>query len=141
MIKNFPKSRVCVIDVYPALVQGIKKAREFANKHNFSLSSADGKRILFGFCIKNIQEIFSKAESPYTKVLCLSKKQAPRKLTPFIENHFSKIIERCPFPYCGIHELTSPDLEMAAQNSLEKTTSKKRSFEKLITSLKLRNVQ
>lgn len=140
MIKNFPKSRVCVVDGYPALELGIKNAIDFANKHNVSLSSSDGRKILFTFCIKNMQEAFNKAQSPYSKVLCISKKGASKKITIFIKNYFEKIINRCPFPYCGIHELTSPDLELAAQNSLEKATSKKQQFDKLIKTLKIRNV-
>ena len=140
MIKNFPRSRVCVVDAYPALEQGVKKAIDFAAKHNISLSSPDGRRLLFGFCIKDVQESFAKAQSAYSKVLCVSKKSASKKMTTFIENYFPKIINRCPFPYCGEHELDSPDLEIAAQNTLENIVSKKQAFNKLVKSLQLRNV-
>lgn len=140
MIKNFPKSRVCVVDAYPALELGLKKAIDFASKHNLSLASADGRRLLVSFCIKDIQEAFNKAESPYSKVLFVSKKSASKKIASFINNYFDKIINRCPFPYCGVHEIASPDLEAAAQNSLEKTTSKKIQFNKLLKTLKVRNV-
>ena len=140
MIKNFPKSRVCVVDAYPALELGLKKAIAFANKHSLSLSSADGRRLLVSFCIKDIQEAFNKAVSPYSKVLFVSKKTTPQKITNFINNHFEKIINKCPFPYCGVHEALSPDLEIAAQNSLQKTNNKKAEFNNLLRTLKVRNV-
>jgi hypothetical protein len=140
MIKNFPKSRLCVVDVLPALKEGIKKAILFAGQHGISLSTTDGRRLLFSFCIKDIQETFNKAQSPYSKVACISKTNTSKKLEIFVESSFSKIVSKCPFPYCGIHELNSPDLEFAAKTTLEKITNKKEQFNKLLRNLKIRNI-
>lgn len=119
MIKNFPKSRVCAIDVYPALERGIKTSVEFAQKHNLTLASADGKRLLASFCIASIKQTFKEAQSPYQKVLFVSTKSAPQKIATFVNEHFDKIVSKCPFPYCGIYEINSPDLEMAARAGLQ----------------------
>jgi hypothetical protein len=43
-----------------------------------------------------------------------------------------------PAPYCGKFDLTSPDLESAAEISLKQTKSQKR-FEDLTSKLKIKN--
>lgn len=130
MIKNFPKSRICVIDCRPSFQSGLQKALEFARKHNISLNSVDGKRVILKYCLKNIEEVYKATNSQFPKVLCLSSKTMPKKLQAFVDNHFDKLMSYLPIPYCGKHDLSSPDLEMAAENSLKhtKTNQKFREF-------------
>lgn len=126
MTKTFPRSRICVIDCQTPFQLGLQKAIEFANKHHITLNSSDGRRIILSFCLKNIEETYKATKSQYPKVLCLSKKGNTKKLQPFIDNHFDKLMSYLPVPYCGKYDLTSPDLEYAAQNSLKQEKSQKK---------------
>lgn len=137
MTKIFPKSRVCVIDVYPSFETGLKKAIEFSNKHNISINSPDGHKIILVYCLKHIQETYDSTKSQYPKVLCISKKSITKRIENFVNNHLNKMMEQLSLPYCGKHEITSPDLEFAAQNSLRQQKTKKRQ-EKFVSTLKLK---
>ena len=137
MNKTFPKSRICVIDIYPSVEQGLKKAIGFARQHNISLNTADGKKLIFGFCINSIETYYKSQNSAFSKVLCVGSKPKNKNIEFFIKTHFDKIIKQMPIPYCGAIEMNSPDLEMAAQTSLN-VEKKQRDFESLASKLKLR---
>lgn len=137
MIKTFPKSRICVIDIYPSFEKGLKLAINFANKHNIQINSSDGRRIILSFCFKNIETTYKSTQSPFPKVLCFSKKAVTKKIDNFINNYFDKMMDKLPMPYCGKFDLNSPDLESAAENSLtRKKTSKE--FNNFVLNLKLK---
>ena len=141
MTKIFPKSRVCVIDAYPSLERGVKTAILFARKHNISLVGTDGKNLITTFSLRQIEETYNKTLSSYNKVLCMSYKKAPNKISLFIDNYFDKVLKKNSLPYCGQYELDSPDLETAAQKTVEsQPKNKKQQFVKLLKSLNLRNV-
>lgn len=123
MIKQFPKSRICVLDIYPSLEKGIKYSLNFAKEHNILLNSSDGRRIIFFYCIKSIEEFVKNTPTLYPKVLCVSKNVPSTKIDSFIENYFVNVLNKIPLPYCGRHDLKSPDLEFAAQASLNQTKS------------------
>lgn len=135
MTKTFPKSRICVIDCQTSLHKGLQAAFEFAKKHNITLNSSDGKRLILGFCLKNVEEAYKTVNSPYPKVLCLSKSSI-KKIQPFIDKHFDKMMSYLPLPYCGSYELNSPDLEMAAEASLKQEKTQKK-FQNFISKAKL----
>jgi len=137
--KTFPKSRICVIDVYPSFEQGIKKAVNFALKHDIHLNTLDGQKVIIGFCIEHIEEEYKNTTSPYPKVLCMGYKARNSKLESFIVKHFDKIVKFLPFPYCGKILMESPDLEAAAENCLKQQKSQ-RKFGSLVKKLNLRRV-
>lgn len=139
MIKNFPKSRICVMDVYPSFEHGLKKAIEFAKRHSISLNTADGRRLIFGFCLNSIETFYKTQQSSFPKVICVGTKPKNKNVDYFLRNHFDKIIKYLPVPYCGNIELNSPDLEMAAQTSLNAEKPKKK-FEDFAAKLKLRRI-
>jgi hypothetical protein len=139
MTKTFPKSRICVIDCQAPFQKGLQTAIEFANKHHITLNSNDGRRLILSFCLKNIEETFKTTKSPYPKVLCISK-SSTKKLQPFIDNHFDKLMSYLPVPYCGKHDLNSPDLEMAAEVSLKQEKTQKK-FQNFISKTKLEKRQ
>ena len=139
MIKTFPKSRICVIDAYDSFEKGLATAIDFANKNNIQLNSADGKRLILGFCCKNIQSTYKNTQSPFPKVLCISKKAITRKISNFVDNYFDGMMKHLPIPYCGKFDLTSPDLESAAENSL-KQQKPQRKFNDFASRLKLKPV-
>jgi hypothetical protein len=126
MTKTFPKSRICVIDIYPAFEQGMKTAIEFAEKHNLSLNSLDGRKIILGFMLRSIETTFKNTSSAFPKVLCMSKKNLNKRVKPFVDTYFEGMMKYVPFPYCGVYDLTCPELEMAAESSLrsQKTRQK-----------------
>jgi hypothetical protein len=137
MIKTFPKSRICVIDAYPSFEKGLKAATEFANKNNIKLNSADGKRVILGFCFKNIEAAYKNTQSSFPKVLCISKKAITQKISNFIDNYFDGMMSQLPIPYCGKFDLTSPDLESAAENSLKQQKPLRR-FNEFSSKIKLK---
>ena len=126
MIKTFPKSRICVIDCFSSFEKGIYQARAFAAKHNISLTSADGKKLVLNYCLNNIQDLFASTKSEYPKVLCISTKSINSKVEYFLDNYFVKLMKQFSVPYCGKHDLNSPDLELSAETSLKHT--KKQTF-------------
>jgi len=139
MTKAFPKSRICVIDAYPSFEKGLKAATDFANKNNIRLNSADGRRIILGFCFKSIESAYKNTQSSFPKVMCISKKAITQKISNFIDNYFDGMMDYLPIPYCGKFDLTSPDLESAAENSL-KQQKPQRKFNDFAAKLKLKAV-
>ena len=140
--KIFPKSRICAIDVYPYVESAIKQSIKFATKHNISLNSADGKKIIISFFINELAENFYKINSSFPKVVFISTKSANSRFKTFITKHITKLLEKTPFYYCGIHEIDSPELEMAASKCLEqqqKTNNKQ--FIKTAVRLKIKNAK
>jgi hypothetical protein len=134
MVKTFPKSRVCVIDCYPSFEKGLQKAYNFAKKHNVSLNSNDGKKLILSYCLKTIKQDYNSTPSPYPKVLCVSQKAITKKVQNFIDSHFDNMMNYLPLPYCGKFDLNSPDLEMAAQNSLKQQKTQ-RKFKEFISKI------
>lgn len=137
MTKLFPKSRICVVDVYPSFEKGIKAAMNFASKHNIRLNSADGRRLIMSYCVSNIEADYKNTKSPYPKVICVSKKSISKKLTTFFDTYFEEVLKDFPLPYCGKIDLNSPDLESAAENSLKKQPSL-RKLGNLVSRLKIK---
>lgn len=138
MIKNFPKSRICVIDCNDSFKNGLQKAYNFAKKNNITLNSSDGRRLILGFCLKNIEETYKTTKSVYPKVMCISENTMSKKLIPFVENYFDKMMAQVPIPYCGKFELNSPDLEMAAESSLKQQKTN-RKFQEFLSKIKLKS--
>lgn len=138
MTKTFPKSRICVIDAYPSFEKGLRAATDFANKNNIRLNSADGRRILLGFCFKSIEATYKSTQSAFPKVMCISKKAITQKISNFIDNCFDGMMEHLPIPYCGKFDLTSPDLESAAENSLKQQKTQ-RKFNEFSSKIKLKS--
>lgn len=138
MIKIFPKSRVCAIDAYPSIEKGLKSALMFANVYNIPLSSNDGKKLLYSFCLKELQNDYTNTQSQYNKVFFVSKTINNKKLLNFINNYFEGIIKKSSIPYCGRHNAESPDLETAAQNCSNKHSSFTSSkFKDFLTNIKI----
>lgn len=123
MTKTFPKSRVCAIDAYPSIERGIKNALAFAKHHNISLSSNDGKRLLYGFCLKELETNYTKTQSQFNKVFFVSNSTNNKKISNFINNYFDVALKKSSIPYCGRYSAESPDLEVAAQNCSDKHSS------------------
>ena len=137
MTKVFPKSRICVIDIYPSFEKGLKAAMHFASKHNIPLNGADGRRIIMSYCVKAIEMDYRNTTSPYPKVMCISKKAISKRVSLFFDNYFEKVLNDIPLPYCGKIDLNSPDLEYVAANSLKKQPPFRR-LGNLVSRLKLK---
>jgi hypothetical protein len=137
MIKTFPKNRVCVIDVYPLFEEGLKKAISFSRSHNISLSTAEGRRLLLSYCVKHIEKTYTESKTEFPKTLALNTRQINPKFKHFIEEHFDKMMNCLPAPYCGKIDFSSPDLEFVAEKSLKSFKSKRR-YIKYLNDLKIR---
>ena len=139
MTKLFPKTRLCIIDLAYSFEQGVKRALAFAKKHNISINTADGRRLVTSFCVETINKTYKETASSFPKVTCLSKKTLPNKLVYFLENYFESILKQMPIYYCGSYELTSPDIEMAAESSLKRQPLQ-RNYNSLLLQLKVRKI-
>lgn len=139
MTKVFPKSRVCVIDIYPSIEAGLRLALDFTNKNNIRLNTSDGKNILLAFCIKAIQQTHQNTKSSFPKVLCISKKAITNKVQHFVDNYLEQMLQHIPLAYCGKYDLQSPDLENAAQVSLNETKPQ-RKYNEYLSLLKIRKI-
>ncbi len=137
IVKNFPKTRVCVIDILPFIQSGITEALNFAKQHNIKITSKDGKNLILVFCIKHVKNNFSKIVSPYQKVTCISNKKTSHKFESFIENYFAKVLKQHSIPYCGKYDLTSPDVGVAARSYLDETITAGKQFSKFLETLNL----
>ena len=137
MTKMFPKSRICVIDIYPSFERGLKLAMSFASKHNIPLNSADGRRVILSYCLQSIETEYKNTKSAFPKVMCMSKKALSKKIGFFVDNYFEDILNQMPMPYCGKMDLSSPDLESAADLSL-KQQKPQRKYKELISKLRIK---
>ena len=137
MTKIFPKSRVCVIDCHSAFESGLKRDLTFCSQNNITINSNDGKKLILRFCLNTIEKSYTTIKSQYPKVLCISKRSIPKKMEHFINDHFDQMMSRLPFPYCGKYDLDSPDLEMAAENSLRREKPQKK-FQDFLTKVKFK---
>ena len=137
MTKLFPKSRICVIDIYPSFEKGLKSAMQFASKHNILLNSADGRRVILSYCIQSIEADYNNTKSMFPKVACMSKKALSKKISFFVDNYFEDILKQMPIPYCGKMDLSSPDLETAAELSLKQQKPQKK-YKELISKLRIK---
>jgi hypothetical protein len=137
MTKLFPKSRICVIDIYPSFERGLKAATDFAKKYSISLNSSDGKKLILGYCLKTIETTYKDTKSPFPKVICISNKAITKKVSTFIDTHFTQMMDYFPAPYCGKFDLNSPDLESAAESSLKQIKPKRR-LDELFIKLKIK---
>ena len=137
MTKIFPKSRICVLDVYPSFEEGLKHAISFANKHNIGLNTKDGQKIILSYCLKSIEDFYKKQTTTFPKVTCIGTKPKSKKIDYFINTYFQTIMNYFPVPYCGSIDFNSPDLECIAQKSLEQNKSQ-RKFKKVANKLSLR---
>lgn len=124
--KVFPKSRICVVDAFPSVEEGLKKAVEFALKHDIQLTSVDGQHLIMGFCLERIEQTFKETKSSYPKVLCIGTKAKNARLQTFIDRHIEDMMYHLPFPYCGKVLMDSPDLEPAAERCLKIFKPRKR---------------
>lgn len=139
MIKTFPKTRICVIDCHSSLQTGLQKALDFVKKHNIPLSSSDGKKILLTYCLSSIETEYKQTNSAYPKVLCISKKSITKRIQPFVDTYFDVMMSYLPVPYCGKFDLSSPDLESAAESSLKKFKPR-RKYNEFLQKLNARHV-
>ena len=119
MIKNFPKSRLCVIDCSASIEAGIKKTLDFTRKYNIPLSSGDGKKILITNCLGQLEELYNKTKSVYPKVLCIPQSNS-RSIHKFVKPQLVHFLIKMSKPCCSIQDFRSPDLENAAENALNK---------------------
>lgn len=138
-IKNFPKSRVCVIDIFPAFKHSLKKAIEFTSNNNITLNSPDGGKVLIGYCLKAIEATYKNVQSQYPKVLCICIDTAKPGIKQFIREYLNNFIKKLPYPYCGEQDFESPDLETAAAAHID-TIKKHETFQKMAEKLNLRGV-
>lgn len=122
--KTFPKSRVCAVNVYPFFEKSLKTTIEFTSKHNISIGSVDGKKLLLNSFIKETTIGFDSISSSFPKVMFLSTQTANIKIKRFLMKYGHQLLEKLPVPYCGVYDENSPDLEMAALICLEQKRDK-----------------
>lgn len=139
MTKKFPRTRVCVIDLTSSFEEGFKQALSFLKRYSIQLNTADGRRVVTSFCVERIHKDYRTTSSIFPKATCLSKKKISNRLMYFIENYFENILKQMPISYCGLYDLSSPDLEFAAENAVKRNISQ-RDYKALLSRLKIRQI-
>ena len=140
MTKDFPKSRITIVNVYPLFEKGLKSALAYCKTNNFSVNTNEGKQLLLYFCTQTIQETYTKIKTPFPKVLYLANEQINPNFNSFVQNHFQNLMEYIPYPYCGIYNSNSPDLEFASLAALKRVKPKRR-FINFLNKLNVKNPQ
>lgn len=125
MIKDFGKSRVSLINIYNSFKKGAKQAYDICKSTHISLTSSEGKRMLMFFCLDKINKDCRAVKTNYSKVLYVAQEQIEPKFQHFLEVHMPKLMKKSTFPYCGIYNTNSPDLEFAALQNLKPSAPKK----------------
>jgi hypothetical protein len=125
MHKEFPVSRVCVIDYYPLLKSSIKETIQMCKKYNIPFvtqgrTSKDIQKFFYHYCLEKICSEYKKCPSSYEKVLAVY--PIPKEL-PFSQKNLDKILSVLPIPWCKVSSWHSPDLELSAFKSLSKPKS------------------
>ena len=72
----------------------------------------------------------------FPKVACIGTKPKTKRIEYFVANHFQTVMKYFPIPYCGIVDLSSPDLECIAQRSLEQEKTQRR-FKRMASKMKM----
>ena len=122
MYKEFPNSRVCVIDYFPLLKSAIKETFYICKKYNIPFitvgrQSKDVQKFFYHYCLEKFCSEYKKCDSTYEKVIAF---YATPKEIPFSNKSLDKILSVLPLPYCKVGSWNSPDLENAALRSLNK---------------------
>ena len=132
MHKEFPSSRICVIDYYPLLKSAVKETVHICKKYNIPFitsgrQSKDVHKFFYHYCLDKFCSEYKKCSSKHEKVLVFY--PIPREL-PFSEKSLDKILAVLPVPYCKVSSWYSPDLESAASRALvsSKNTHKTTKF-------------
>jgi hypothetical protein len=130
MYKEFPVSRVCVIDYYPLLQSAIKDTIQICKKYSIPFvttgrTSKDVQKFFYHYCLDKFCSEYKKCPSKFEKVLAVY--PLPHDF-PFSNQNLDKILSVLPLPWCRTNSWHSPDLENAAL----KTVSKSKTSQKTI---------
>jgi len=132
MYKEFPSSRICVIDYYPLLKSAVRETIQICKKYNIPFitegrQSKDVQKFFYHYCLEKFCSEYKKCSSKHEKVLAFY--PSPKEL-PFSEKSLDRILAVLPIPYCKVSSWYSPDLESAASRVLatSKNTQKTTKF-------------
>lgn len=125
MYKEFPVSRVCVIDYQPLLKSAIRETIQICKKYSIPFvtsgrQSKDIQKFFYHYCLDKFCSEYKKCPSKYEKVLAIY--PLPHSI-PFPQKNLNKILSVLPLPWCEVSSWYSPDLEMSANHSLTKLKS------------------
>lgn len=125
MYKEFPASRICVIDYLPLLKTAIRDTILICRKYNIPFEtkgrySKDVQKFFYHYCLDKFCSEYKKCPSTLEKILVVY--SIPKNI-PFSEKNLLKILNVLPFSWVRISSWHSPDLENAAKVHLDKKTS------------------
>jgi hypothetical protein len=130
MYKEFPASRVCVIDYYPLLKSAVKETIQICKKYNIPFitsgrQSKDVQKFFYHYCLDKFCSEYKKCSSKYEKVIAFY--PSPKEL-PFSQKSLDKILSVLPISYCKVSSWYSSDLELAASRSLNSSKKTQKTF-------------
>lgn len=128
MYKEFPVSRVCVIDYQPLLKDVITETIQICKKYSIPFvttgrHSGDVQKFFYHYCLDKFCTEYKKCPSKYEKVLAI---YPLSKTIPFSDKNLNKILSVLPLPWVRVSSWFSPDLELAASNAVKKTVTTKK---------------
>lgn len=124
IFKEFPKTRVCIIDFQPLLQDAIKETVIACRDYNIPTKgkgSTDVQKFLYHFCLEKFCDGYSNTNSKFNKVIAVYNQNKYKVVT---DTFLKKILNVLPVPWCICTSLQSPDLEMAAVSAFENYKAK-----------------
>jgi hypothetical protein len=123
MYKEFPVSRVCVIDYYPLLASAVRDTMQICKKYSIPFNttgqtSKDVQRFFYHYCLEKFCSEYKKCPSKFEKVLVVY--PLPHHF-PFSKQNLDKILSVLPLPWFKVNSYSSPDLESAAFKTVSKS--------------------
>jgi hypothetical protein len=137
--KEFPESRICVIDFKPVLLKAIKNAQGFCKKSNliFDLKNKDIKKLLSHFIINDFCSVYSRTKTSYIKIFGVYKTDINEEY----QKIFDKILSVLPIPYCVIENMDHPDTKYAAINKINQDKNNYRQLKRFANNNGLTKLQ
>lgn len=124
LLKEFPKTRVCVIDFQPLLQEAINETVKACRIYNIPTKgkgSTDVQKFLYHFCLEKFCDGYNSVSSKFNKVIAVHRQSNNINIA---DTFLKKILGVLPVPWCQCSSLQSPDLEMAAVAAFEAYKSK-----------------
>ena len=126
--KEYPASRICTIDYYPVVLESIKESYETCRQlgllsNQWTRHTNDITKLFLHHTLDSLCNKYVDCKSNFRRVYIIYPVNTDVNTTKFINNNLQKILNVCPFPWCKISSLLSPEIESAATKAADKHRS------------------
>jgi hypothetical protein len=126
--KEYPATRICTIDYYPVILESIKESYETCRQlgltgNHWSKHTSDITKLFLHHTLNSLCDKYTECNSVFRKVYIVYPVNTDTNTTRFINNYLQKVLKICPFPWCKVPSLSSPEIESAAVRAADKHKS------------------